>query len=548
MCAFACALLLYPATPTWGVRCGCLCLGSGFGCAPPLLAGVLGCVCVPVCALRLYPATLGWVVLCGRGVAWHLFRCRGSLRVVRAARVCSTRWPLLLGTCPCALVVAGGVPLWRAWWPRVVRRASSGPVALGAPVGFPDALVSFPTQGACAPGFTGWLRGARGGRPKTGLIVPAAALRRCRGAGLAPRRTRVPPASVLGCVRCDGLRVWTPSLTRPVSRTIRRSTQDSAGAPGLFRVDAVTSPCGSEDATLGSRACVRVLVCPGRVGRAGLPGAFWCVSPFPLAALSFCFARPPRGWGCPFCGSSVAFPPPPLFFFLFVLSHFPRAPLVSVLLRFPAPGALGLGTLSFFRPPPLACVFFFFGVRPHYLWLSLVSSPGCPGPWRCVLFVLLASRSSAPRALSPLLWFPPGCWLLPGGCCPPSPPFVSRWFSRCRFCALFLFFFHCAPPLPLAFSCFRPRVLWAFALCAVCFVGLPLLRSPCALASFVFPAWPLAAPRWLLPPHPPLFCLAFLLAAAVCSIFFSNFFLFSRRAPPLSVAFSCFRPRVPWAL
>ena len=138
------------------------------------------------------PRWLGFVV-CGLAVAWHLFVCRGSLRVVRALRVCGTRRPSLLGTCPCALVVAGGVPLWRASWPRKVRRASSGPVALGAPVGFPDAVVPFPTPGACAPGFTGRLRGARGGRPRTGLIVPAAGPRRGRGAGLAPRRTRSGP-------------------------------------------------------------------------------------------------------------------------------------------------------------------------------------------------------------------------------------------------------------------------------------------------------------------------------------------------------------------
>ena len=35
-----CPLCLYPATPGWGVPCGCVCLGLGFGCAPPLLAGV----------------------------------------------------------------------------------------------------------------------------------------------------------------------------------------------------------------------------------------------------------------------------------------------------------------------------------------------------------------------------------------------------------------------------------------------------------------------------------------------------------------------------
>ena len=140
-----------------------------------------------------YPPGAHSSIRTAAGVARHLFLCRGSLGVVRALRVCGTRRPLLLGTCPCALVVAGGVPLWRASWPRVVRRASSGPVALGAPVGFPDAVVPFPTPGACAPGFTGWLRGAHAGRPRTGLIVPAAGPRRGRGAGLAPRRTRSGP-------------------------------------------------------------------------------------------------------------------------------------------------------------------------------------------------------------------------------------------------------------------------------------------------------------------------------------------------------------------
>ena len=103
MCVLVCPLRLYPATPGWAVWCGCVCFGSGFGCAPPLLAGVLGCVCVRmpaplvprhlrlgcaawvcvwarvlvaprhswlgcwgvcvfVCPLRLYPATPGWGV------------------------------------------------------------------------------------------------------------------------------------------------------------------------------------------------------------------------------------------------------------------------------------------------------------------------------------------------------------------------------------------------------------------------------------------------------------------------------------------------------
>ena len=47
-CVVVCAPRLWPAIPGCGVRCGCMCLGSGFGCAPPLLARVLGSVCVCV--------------------------------------------------------------------------------------------------------------------------------------------------------------------------------------------------------------------------------------------------------------------------------------------------------------------------------------------------------------------------------------------------------------------------------------------------------------------------------------------------------------------
>ena len=164
----------------------------------------------------------------------------------------------------------------------------------------------------------------------------------------------------------------------------------------------------------------------GRVGRAGLPGAFWCASPFFLAALSFCFAWPPPGWVCPGLG-----PFAPWFFLcssLFCVSRW-------------AAGCC--------PPPPPFCGFrcfrsvpwFFFSsssfVRPRFLRVSLVSGPGCRGPRRCVLFALLAFRFSALRALSPLSCFLPGRWLLRGGCCPPPPPpppppFVSRGFRHCH--------------------------------------------------------------------------------------------------------------------
>ena len=207
LCVLVCALRLHPVTPGTGARCECVCLGSGLGCAPPLVAGV--CV-VGVCVLARVLAAprhswLGFVVF-GSAVAWHLFVCCGSLRVVRALQVSGTRRPSLLGTCPCALVVASGVPPWRASWPRVVRRALSGPVALGASIGFPVAVVPFPNPGACAPSFTGRLRGARGGRPRTGLFVPAPGPRRGGAAGLAPHRTRSRPCD--GVLPGGSLRCW----------------------------------------------------------------------------------------------------------------------------------------------------------------------------------------------------------------------------------------------------------------------------------------------------------------------------------------------------
>ena len=79
VCVLVFALRLYPATPGWGVRCGCGCLGSGFSCAPPLMAGVLGfCVCLCAC-FRLYPATPGWGVRCGRVRLGSAFGCAPPL-------------------------------------------------------------------------------------------------------------------------------------------------------------------------------------------------------------------------------------------------------------------------------------------------------------------------------------------------------------------------------------------------------------------------------------------------------------------------------------
>ena len=232
---------------------------------------------------------------------------------------------------------------------------------------------------------------------------------------------------------------------------------------------------------------------------------------------------------------------PPLFFF-FLLSRFPRAALVSLFLWFPAPGALGLGALFFFPPPRL--VFFFFFVLRRAPPLSLAFCGFWPWvPWVLALcavcFVGLPFLGSL-CALASLVvpaWPLAAPWWLS-----PPPPLCLAVFFAAVLCPGFLVSC-CAPPLSLAFSGFGPRVPWALALCAVCFVGLPPLGSPCAPASFVVPAWPLAAPWCLLPP-PPFVSRCF----SPCRSSLLYFFFLSRCATPLSLAFSGFRLRVPWAL
>ena len=495
-----CVLCLRPATPGWGARWVCVCLGSSFGCAQPLLAGL--CV-VGVCARARVLAVprLSWVgfVVCGLVVAWHLFVCRGSVRVVRGLRVSGTRRPSLLGTCLCALVVAGGVPLWRASWPRVVCRASSGRVALVALVGFPVAVVPFPTPGAWPPALLGGCAGhAEAGQEPDSLCLPLAPAEAGALGSLRVVPVRAPamglslagPSSVV--LRLRALR-WLacvdPVTDASGSWTVRRSTGDLAGAPGLFCVDADTSLLGSEDATPGSRACVRVLALLGQVGRAGLPRAFWCASPFPLAALAFCFAWPPPCWGCPCLG---------LFFF-----------------RLLSPA------------------------RPLCLLLSLVSGPGCPGSWRYVLFSLLASRFSFLGALSLVLCCPPGCWLLPGGCLP--PPLLCLAVFRAAAPLLGFFSPLSAPPLSLAFSGFRPRVPWALALCFAFFF--PPASRLSVRSRFFFSCSAFGCSLVLgAPPPPLLLCLAGFVAAARCPP--PSFPV----CAPVVLAFSGFRPRVRWAL
>ena len=224
------------------------------------------------------------------------------------------------------------------------------------------------------------------------------------------------------------------------------------------------------------RACACSLW-PGRADRP--PGRVVVRLTFSFGRFFFPLCLAPSGLWWPPSSSLLLLFFVPLRSFVFFSPLLSHAPVVSGFFRVPAPGALGLGAVSwlFFLAsrclalralsprlclslgrwllpagscphPPLpfcvsrfsslllgALVFFFLlfssssSVRPRCLRLPLVSGPGCPGPRRCALFALLALRFSALRALSPLPCFPPGRWLLPGGCCPPPPPCVSRFSS-----------------------------------------------------------------------------------------------------------------------
>ena len=423
-------------------------------------------------------------VMCGLGVAWHLCLCRGSLRVVRPARVCGTRWPFLLGTCPCALVMAVGVPLWRASWPRVgaLRLVRSSRSRCSGRLS--RCRGAFPYPGGLRPPFY-WVAARGTWRPAENRALCASRwplLRQGRWAGSAsypfgaPRwgcPWRVPPASVLGCVRCGGFRVWTRSLTPPVSCTVCLSAGHLAGAPGLSRVDADTAPFGSEDATPGSRVCVRVRALLGQVGRAGLLGALWCASPSPVAALGVLLVfLAPSGVGLACLWLLLGF----CFCFCFPCC----APVVSGVLCVPARDAFGLGVLWSSAPPPGPFFLFSFFFLFFFSLCAALSVVFC-GFQPVVLWALASCR---PPARS-LFWF----FLLFS---PPPPP--SRFFYSCS-CFLFVCLFFSASafvfffvPVPRCLGWLVCPALWGVLVCfAVALVPRRGLVCACAV-SLVAPS------------------------------------------------------------
>ena len=220
----------------------------------------------------------------------------------------------------------------------------------------------------------------------------------------------------------------------------------------------------------------------GRVGRAGLPGAFRCaslflwplcfsallgplraeVAPFLFLCLPAFFLRcslyaPPLSrafsgfrarvpWALALC---FPFLPPRLVLF------FLCAPVVSGFLGFPTPGAQGLGAV---------CCLFCWSPASRLFVRS-----------RCICVFRLAAGCSLVVAAPPPPFFVSRFSSLPLSAPPPPPPplFFCCLALACLLGARRRFSPSASPPPPSS-----------------CFVGLRLLCSPCALRAFVFPAWP----------------------------------------------------------
>ena len=243
-----CALHLYPATPGWGVWCGRGCLGSGCACALPLLAGVLGCacvcvrtplvprhswlgwssVCVLVCVLCLYPATPGWGVRCGCVRFGWGFGCAPPLLsgVLGCACLCvciPCTPPLLAGVCGVgvcvpALVSAAPRHSWLGCW--AVRACSGAPLVachfwLGCAVC------------GCVLGLGFWLRPASPGWGAGACVCWCG-----RSACTSPLLARVCVGGVCvwarGCTRHSWLGFWGLRVCVPAPPVPRQSWQGCA--------------------------------------------------------------------------------------------------------------------------------------------------------------------------------------------------------------------------------------------------------------------------------------------------------------------------------
>ena len=411
--------------------------------------------------------------------------------VVCPSRVCSTSLPLFLGTCPCAVVMTGGVRPWRASWPcigalllfwsgrsRCSGRSSRRRVAL-------------PYRGLTPPDLHGGCAGHQEARRQLGScclpLAPAGtgapgSLCVVPDQGFAMGLSPAGPSGVsLGICALRWLDLCGPGHSRvrfPVLAILRRQTQPAH--QGCFMWTPTPPLLGRGRHAEVLCVCSCTCACFSQPALAGRPPERVQMRPtFPLAVLSLIFAQPVLGSGFPFlCGGILSF------FVLFVFFF--------------------LVFLSFLH---CAC--------PSCPWFLRLSCPGCPWPLR-------SAFSSAPITVPPappfFFGFPPvprapviaGILLFPASGVlglrtvrfPPPPPSLLPPTLVCVFCLV----------LPGVAALGRPRV-WCFAAlfcpvpcCVSCCGGLPCVAVGCCASCGVLRGGILCV----------LLCGAVLLVAAVC--------------------------------
>ena len=343
------------------------------------------------------------------------------------------------------------------------------------------------------------------------------------------RAARVPRPVCPGCGRCGRVDPAPAPLRAPLRAGVARCGGGGRASPGggLFRrcegrlVSGAVPPPAARPLERAAR--VPRPVCPG-CGRCGR------VDPAPAPQ------RAPLRAGVARCGGGGRASPGG------VPSTVVRGAWCRAL-SLPRPPVLWSGQPGFRCACVFVCVLCLAGSggpasrarsgAPHlFLWPLCLSA--LLGPLRAGVAPLSLAAAPFPRCPGALFFFfffffPP--LPLPGWLVSPAWPLAARWWSLPRppplvcpavfvapaWCLgvvfFFFFFFFClffllvllslCDPVVSGFLWFPAPVALGLGACVVCFVGLPLLGSPCACSSFVLSAWLLAAPSWLLPPPPP---------------------------------------------
>ena len=426
----------WPATHWLLVRCAGV--GARFSLAPAAAPAFL------VCCARL-PAVVAWHPFLSFGCGWCVPLLRASWPCLSAAHHVRSGLSLCSGWLP---HFRGAFTDPRGSRPRIYSAAARGTLRPAENLAHGACRWPMLRQGR-------WARSPRTcSRPRDG-IVPGGSLR---------LRSWAACAAVVW-------RVWTRSLTHPVSRTTPPSTGDPAGGPGLFHFDANNSAFRSEDATPAPDLSFGhfVILLWSAPSGLGLPlgFVFSFVLSLPRCWRLCCLWRfVLSGPGCPWPWRSAFSPAPPAFasyFFFPPCFSSPPWPcaLMSVALGFSCSRAwlsLALALCGFLPSPPccVRCAFSCPLLPCPVLWLPASCCCGLLHIVRCLFWLLSVSCAVQWPAVGCLLYAVPRLW----------------WCSPAALFALWLAF---SP-----WAAFPPAVLCAWSLCCA---------ALCVKDAFSGPVW-----------------------------------------------------------